>query len=382
MRRRLSVFVVMLTVLVLLTYSYLAWSLTGSAVLRGILALPFISIWMIPVIYWARDREHKGALDQVVQSFAFLSMGWVSFALVLALVRDIIFGLARLAGTAEAWAPATEWSGLAVLGLSVLGVLIGGYSAANGPVLREIELRFPDLPQAFDGFRIVQISDLHVSSTIKRKYVERVVRMANEQKPDMVALTGDIIDGKLSDLRSDVEPLANLSPKGQVYFITGNHEYYSGAPEWLVHFKAQGFHVLENSHLTIERGGAKMMVAGVLDPASRMLGAEYGSDAEKALREGKGGSGAAFKVLLAHNPKIAPLAAPLGFDLQLSGHTHAGQFFPWTLVTRIVHAPHFAGLSRDGKMQVYVSAGTGTWGPPVRLGTIPELTVLKLVRGA
>jgi len=189
--------------------------------------------------------------------------------------------------------------------------------------------------------------------------------------PDLVALTGDIVDGSVEQLQSEVAPLAALASEGRAYFVLGNHDCYSGARQWIQHFRGMGMRVLLNEHVERRKGNARLAIGGVVDPAFR--DARPGISLDDA-------SGADFRLLLAHNPRLAPLGARAGFDLQLSGHTHAGQFFPWTLAVRLVHAPHVAGLSREADMQVYVSAGTGTWGPPVRLGlgTSPEITLIRL----
>jgi predicted MPP superfamily phosphohydrolase len=235
-----------------------------------------------------------------------------------------------------------------------------------------------DLEPALQGLRIVQITDLHIGPTIRASYVRRVVRMANALDADLVALTGDLVDGAVERLARQVEPLAELRAAARVFYVPGNHEYYSGAGPWLAHFRSLGFEVLLNEYATVSIRGARIIVGGVLDPAAaRVLGPLHVPRPDLAAGCGED---AAFRLLLAHNPKLAPLAQAAGFDLQLSGHTHAGQFFPWTLAVRFIHAPHAAGLSRSGRMWVYVSAGSGTWGPPLRLGSEPELTLLRIVR--
>jgi predicted MPP superfamily phosphohydrolase len=374
-----------LTVLVTLVYGYVVLAATEDLWLRALLAVPFVAIWLVPVLYWSKSREGRNGLDVALQAFAFLSMGWVSFALVFSLLRDFVSFGAGLAGM-DAWA---AWlgphGGPLVFALSGLAILVGGIRAATGPKVVEVEIPCPELPPELDGFRIVQISDLHVSSLIRTRYVQRVTRLTNALKPDLVALTGDIIDGPINQLGAYAAPLAELEPKGRVFFITGNHEYYAGAPAWLQRFRQMGMTVLENAHVPVEHNGVELMIAGVNDPAVRMLDPQGGADPTRAAVQAAGGRPVkqpAFKILLAHNPKVASAVSQAGFDLQLSGHTHAGQFFPWTYVVRLVHAPHHAGLSREGKMRVYVSAGTGTWGPPVRLGTVAELTLIKLVKRA
>jgi predicted MPP superfamily phosphohydrolase len=201
--------------------------------------------------------------------------------------------------------------------------------------------------------------------------------MTSALAPDLIALTGDVGDGPVDRLASHVAPLAALAKDGRAFLVLGNHEYYAGGAAWTACFEAMGFRVLRNDHATVVREGAQLVVGGVLDPAASLVDADARPRPELAAAVD---AGDAVRVLLAHNPAIAPRAEAAGFDLQLSGHTHAGQFFPWTLVIHLVHGPHAAGLSRRGRMWVYTSPGTGTWGPPVRLGTAPELTVLRLVR--
>jgi predicted MPP superfamily phosphohydrolase len=250
-----------------------------------------------------------------------------------------------------------------------IALVVGAVVALRGPRLVELDLPIENLHPDLDGYRIAQISDLHVGRTIRRGYVARVAELCRSLNADLVALTGDMVDGSVAQLAPHVEPLRALS-NGQAFFILGNHDCYSGAAAWIEHFKSLGTTVLLNEHTVVRKGNASLVVGGVVDPAYRRLRPQI------EPVSGKGD----FRLFLAHNPKLAPLGERAGFDLQLSGHTHAGQFFPWTLAVRLVHAPHVAGLSREGRMQVYVSAGTGTWGPPVRFGTSPELTLIRLVR--
>ena len=179
-----------------------------------------------------------------------------------------------------------------------------------------------------------------------------------------------MVDGSVEELAQHVEPLKKLAARGNGFFVLGNHDCYSGPRAWTAYFRQAGFTVLLNTHTLVRRGRAVIVVAGVLDPAI-----SPGPDPQIAARNSPR---EALRILLAHNPKSAGDAARAGFHLQLSGHTHAGQFFPWTWAVRLAHAPHVSGLSREDHMWVYVSAGTGTWGPPVRLGTAPELTLLRL----
>jgi predicted MPP superfamily phosphohydrolase len=248
---------------------------------------------------------------------------------------------------------------------------MGAFTALRGPHVKEVEIRVPDLHPDLDDLRIVQISDLHIGHNIRHAYVERVVEIARGLGPDLIALTGDMVDGPVAELAPHVAPLAALTESGHAYFVLGNHDCYSGAPAWIAHFRELGIRVLLNEHAVFRKGAATLIIGGIVDPAYRVCRPEISLEDVP---------NADFRLFLAHNPKLAPLGASAGFDLQLSGHTHAGQFFPWTLVVHLVHAPHVTGLSLEGRMWVYVSAGTGTWGPPVRFGTNPEITLIKLAR--
>jgi len=259
---------------------------------------------------------------------------------------------------------------------ALVAVGIGALAAFRGPYVRRVDIPVEGLAPDLQGFRIVQISDLHAGPTMRLAYVQRVVDMTRALAPDLIALTGDIVDGSVRRLASRIAPLQALTSGDRAFFVLGNHDYYSGAAPWTEHFEAMGFRVLRNTHASIARGAARLLIGGVIDFAARMSDPDARPRPELATH---GDPRPDFRLLLAHNPKVAPQAEEAGFDLQLSGHTHAGQFFPWTLVIHLFHGPHAAGLSRRGRLWVYVSAGTGTWGPPVRLGTTPELTLLRLV---
>ena len=365
----MSRFALVVTALLAVAYSYIASRLAASPLSAALLAVPFVLIWIMPVLYWGTGRSREGWLDQLVHRASYLSMAWVSFALVLTLARDLLLVATLPASLATAHAEIATAGVPLVLGGSLVAIALGAAAAFRGPRIERVDLPIAGLHPDLDGLRIVQISDLHVGPNIGRRYVQRVADLCRTLNPDLVVLTGDIVDGPVPRLAPDVAPLAELAREGNVYFILGNHDCYAGAAAWIAHWREAGMHVLLNSHELVRRGSARLLIGGVVDPAYGRLRPEI------AISEP-----ADFKLLLAHNPRLARLGAEAGFDLQLSGHTHAGQFFPWTLAVRLVHAPHVAGLSREGRMQVYVSAGTGTWGPPVRFGTNPELTLLRLVR--
>lgn len=378
LKRLLTPFFLTLHAIVLLGYAYLAWRLCSTPAQRLLLLVPALLVWIVPVVYWAGERESTGPGDEALHAASYLCMGWLNFLLLCTLARDLLLGLAALAGAA-ALRDSIDAEGVPVVfAASLLALAAGLLFALRGPRLKRVDIPVAGLHPALEGYRIVQVSDLHVGPTIGRRYVRRVVEQSNALRPDLVVLTGDIVDGSPARLAPHVAPLAGLAAVDGTVFILGNHDCYSGARRWIAHFRSLGMRVLLNEHLALRRGDATLVVGGVVDPALRLSEPRQLPRPDLAAAPG---TEAALRILLAHNPALAPLGEKAGFDVQLSGHTHAGQFFPWTLAVRAVHAPHVAGLSRLNRMWVYVSAGTGSWGPPVRFGTVTELTLLRLVRG-
>jgi uncharacterized protein len=263
-------------------------------------------------------------------------------------------------------------------GIMASASLTTGYGimeAKRVPEVKEVQIPIFALPEAFDGFRIVQVTDLHVSPTIRRPYVEKVVEIVNSLNADIVALTGDLVDGTISQLSGDVAPLKNIQSARGNFFVTGNHEYYSGVVDWLARIKRLGFSILLNEFRMINRGPKSVVLAGVTDYRGGSFLPSHRSDPVKALA---GAPAADVKILLAHQPKSIFDAARAGFDLQISGHTHGGQFYPWNLIVGL-NQPFISGLHKYKNTQIYVSRGTGYWGPPVRVGAPSEITLIKLV---
>jgi predicted MPP superfamily phosphohydrolase len=339
------------------------------------LALPFVLVWLVPTLYWVGRRESHGPIDDWLHAAAYLSMGWLNFLLLFTLARDVTQAGAGLLGW-QALHQLLATRGPALVLLATLAALLVGFVfAQTGPRVIRQTVAIAGLHPSLQGFCIAQISDLHVGPTIGRRYVEQVVKRTNELDAHLVVLTGDIVDGTVPRLTDDVEPLRGLRSVYGSIFILGNHDCYSGATEWIAHFKTMGMRVLLNDHWLLMHDEAKLLVGGVTDPA---LGGFVRDAVPRPDLAAAHHIDADFRLLLAHNPSLAPQAERAGFDLQLSGHTHAGQFFPWTIAVRMVHAPLVSGLSKLGKMWVYVSAGTGSWGPPIRLGTRTELTLIEL----
>jgi uncharacterized protein len=265
-------------------------------------------------------------------------------------------------------------------GILVSAALATGYGIAEArrtPAVKELLVAIPQLSQEFEGFRIVQITDLHVSPTFGRACVEKIVAVVNSLEADIVALTGDLVDGTVDQIAHDVAPLKQIRSALGNYFVTGNHEYYSGVLEWIPEIERLGFSVLLNEHRIVTRGRDKLMLAGVTDYRGGNFFASHRSDPQKALQNAPE---TLIKILLAHQPRSIFGAARAGYDLQISGHTHGGQFFPWNFIIGLIQ-PYVSGLHTYVNTQIYVSRGTGYWGPPVRLGSPSEITLIKLVSG-
>jgi len=252
-------------------------------------------------------------------------------------------------------------------GLSLVG-LFG--ATATAIQVKRIKVALAKLPKALEGYRIVQISDIHVGPTIGLNFVRSVVDRVNALKPDLVAITGDLVDGTVLQLERHTAPLKDLRARDGVFFVTGNHEYYVGdVDEWLAWLRGIGIKPLRNERVTIRKG---FDLAGTDDISAR--GGDHGQDIPKALKDRKTEKPV---ILLAHQPRSFKEAANLGVDLQISGHTHGGQIYPFKYIVGLFE-PYLAGLYRKGDSQIYVSRGTGYWGPPMRLGAPAEITEIEL----
>lgn len=242
----------------------------------------------------------------------------------------------------------------------------------------EVPVVLPRLPRALDGFTIVQLTDIHVGYTVSRSFVEDIVARAHDAGPDLIAITGDLVDGDVPGLGHRVAPLGELTAPHGVYFVTGNHEYYAGVDPWLDELTRLGIRVLRNERVAIDRAGQGFDLAGIDDHEAERFGNGHGADLERALA---GRDPSREVVLLAHQPRQVRTAMKHGVGLQLSGHTHGGQIWPWHYIARAQQGGLLAGLSRHDATQLYVSRGAGYWGPPVRVGAPSEITKIVLRSG-
>ncbi len=304
-----------------------------------------------------------------------IALGFFSTLFAMTVLRDVVLLCSRLLLGAAAYGSLVRPSAVGALVLTALITLLG-FLLARRPRVVHVEIPVARLPKALQGFSIAQISDVHVGPTIRRGFVERLVERVNRLEADLIAVTGDLVDGSVQQLADHTAPLSKLSARHGAFFVTGNHEYYSGEPGWTHELRRLGLTVLKNQHVVLHHGGASLVLAGVNDIGAHHFDPAQRSDPAAALRGAPANAGA--KILLAHQPSSAHAAASAGFDVQISGHTHGGQFWPWNHFVRFFQ-PFTAGLHRLKNLWIYVSRGTGYWGPPNRFGVPSEITRIRLV---
>ncbi len=334
---------------------------------RGLAAASvLIPLGMLQLLYF---RECPRIIAAPLMWLAFCWIGVLFFVLVALVAIELPLRVAfRFAPARRTFFSRMAASCATVFGLSFS--TLGLYSALSGFVVRRVRVSLRNLPRRADGkpYRLVQLSDLHVSAQIGGDFVREVVNQTNALKPDGIVITGDLVDGGITELGPHLESLRDLHAPEGVFAVTGNHEYISGADEWVAYFATLGLRVLRNERISLQ----SFDLAGIDDDVGPSWLPHHGPDLQKALADRDRNRPV---VLLAHRPTQLPHAAEHEVDLQLSGHTHGGQIKPLDLL----EAPYVWGLYQLKKTILYVSAGTGYWGPPMRLGTRAEITLLELV---
>lgn len=304
-----------------------------------------------------------------------LALGMLSSLFVLGLLRIVLLPILD-------WfvAPITHWPESTAWMVAILAFIVtaGGLVMARmRPGVVEVDIPIDGLPQDLYGFRIAQITDIHVGPTIRRGYLQRIVDQVNALQADLIAVTGDVVDGDVPTLQDHVAPLRHLKAREGVALVIGNHELYSGAEHWVHEFRRLGLRVLLNEHFVVRRNEATLAVAGVTDHSTGRFHSQLACDPHAAIA-GPGAT-ADVRLLLAHQPVTAPAGADAGYHLALHGHTHGGQWWPWNHFVRM-QQPVVKGLHRFGRMWSYTSVGTGYWGPPKRHFR-SEITLLTLRPG-
>lgn len=351
-----------------------------SSVLFAVLATWLVaSTILIPFAFNSR-RENRGPVLHVLARAGLIAMGMFSSLFVLTLLRDIVqLAASTLSLFVMIEAPLQQfrhWSADAVPLLATLFTAVGFVTARSRASIRSVDIPIANLPAALHGFTIAQITDIHIGTTIRGRHLDAIVDAVNGLNVDMIAVTGDLVDGSVAELGAHTQPLSRLSARHGTFFVTGNHEYYSGAHSWIAEIERLGLRVLMNEHVVLQHEGSEVVVASVTDYNAGHFDESHESDPVAAIVGAPAGAG--VNLLLAHQPRSAFAARAAGYHLQLSGHTHGGQFLPWNFFVRL-QQPFTAGLHRLDELWVYVSRGTGYWGPPKRLGAPSEITRLTLV---
>lgn len=352
---------------------------------RALTVLVWVLFLIIPITLLA----FRSLSIEVAKPIFYLAFGWMGlllFVVSLLLIGEVVRGIAAAARFALDSVPEdpsrrTMLSRLLAGAVTVAALGLGGAAVRSGlarVAVKRVEVALGRLPEALSGITIAQLSDVHVGPTIGKDFVRQIVDQTNALNPDIVAITGDLVDGSVEELREHVAPLKDLQARYGVYFVTGNHEFYSGPDEWCAELERLGIKVLRNERVSIGDDRASFDLAGVEDYSSRGFHGSAGPDLPRAVA---GRDPSRELVLLAHQPKAIHEAEQLGVGLQLSGHTHGGQLWPWNFLVRL-QQPVVSGLERIGRALIYVSNGTGYWGPPMRLGAPAEITQIVLSRAA
>lgn len=349
----------------------------------AVIALMFLG----PTFIWLHEAKGEGPWLRAAEWCAFMGFGISSLLAGILLIRDLAWiaalGLDWLGGlkTGRALLPpgatrqaVENWSSIGVVAAALAIAAAGLVETRRPPRIEETTVRVPDLAPALKGFRIVVISDLHLGRTTPPGFMESVAEAVNGLRPDIVVFPGDFGDAKANVERENALRLKEVTARYGKFFVTGNHEYYSDFPRWIEMAREAGFTVLMSENRTVQVGRAKLLVAGIPDHEAR----ETRHERLPSLAElAPGLDSVEFAILLAHQPRRAKEAAEAGFNLMISGHTHGGQYFPYTWIVKLFYRWD-RGMFAVGGMALYVSRGTGYWGPPIRAGSPSEISLLVL----
>ena len=382
---QVSIFFLIFCFAILFSYFYLARKLIclfekkyKKSIFIVLAIVEFIIIVGAFGVRFFRSQKNLPSYMHAVAWVSYTILGFISFLIVLFIITDLILYIRHVFVKSKNGVDLHKRKFL-ISGTFLFSAILTGkafYNAVSFPRIKNVTLPIFNLPVALHNLKIVQITDLHIGITIGKDFVLDIVSKINAVDADIVVITGDIADGFVHQIHEMLEPLSQLKSKYGTYYVTGNHEYYWGVDAWTNYMKSIGAIFLENEHKVIDIHGHKIALAGVTDLTAKNYDSSKASNPLKAIANCP--QNVDLKILLAHQPKSAFAAADVGYDIQISGHTHGGQFWPWTWIVPLVQ-PFTAGLTRYKNMWVYVSRGTGYWGPPARLGSPSEITVINIV---
>lgn len=370
---------ILMTSFILIMFTYSAHQLTRFAdfslleSLSIILFLLFVFLFILGTFAYSwKFRDRPNQTTDRLMNVALTLMAYVNFLLCFLILRDGIALVQSLLNmeTDEIY---NRQASYGLLLLPVPFLILGNIVVRLGAKVKKIQITFPNLPENLDGFRILHITDLHIGPSVSPHFVHKVVEKANALSPDMMVFTGDILDSFAERHTQEHRLISKLKARHGIFYVTGNHEYYWNAKSSIEYFETAGFETLQNQVENIYLGTSVLQIAGVNDPAARQF-AQEGPNFDTLKHRLQDES---FKILLSHQPRLCHEAEKSGFDLQLSGHTHGGQFFPWNLLI-VFFERYSKGLYNIGRLKLYVNQGTGYWGPQLRLGTYCELAEIVL----
>lgn len=379
-------FIVLIFFTVILSYLYFRFITLISEKKQTRILLFFTLLAVIFLFFLTLTQKRMGTTGFVADMLpwiSYTSLGFFSFLTTVILIRDFFLLIIKFSTLISRKTDHSNEKRRLFLSRSATSILVGGaisltgtgfFLATRTPKIKKVDLPVKNLSKSLEGLSIVQLTDIHLGPMIKKEFLAKVVEKVNGLKPDIIAITGDLVDGVVEVTGAETEPLRALSAKYGKFFVTGNHEYYFNAEKWIRKVESLGFQALVDSHTLLNVKDSRILMAGVADYRANRFVPSHLSSPAKAI---KGSPAADVKILLAHQPKSVFEAAQAGFDIQLSGHTHGGQFIPWQMAIGI-DQPYLAGLYKHDEMMIYVSRGTGYWGPPMRLGAPSEITHHRL----
>ena len=380
-------FLVAISILAVM-HGYVAWrlipmlnlsSFTSYFLYSLIFILSFLPI--TPILF--RINNIEGKFIDWFSLFGYTSLGFFTLSFCIFIIKDLFIPITYIINRIFKIEDIFDESrrsflkqslGVGIISITGTASAFGYYNARKGPSIIKQDIYLNNLPPKFENFTIAQISDLHVGPTIKRPYVEDVLNKISQINPDLIALTGDLVDGSVEYIRSDFEPIKDMIANYGTFFVTGNHEYYSGVDQWLDEIDRLGVINLINDQKIISKGDEIISIAGITDYRAHQIKPSHKSNPFEAI---KSVPKKVKKIMLAHQPNSIYDVHKAGVDLQLSGHTHGGQFWPFTYPTKFANA-YLAGHYNHDGTQIYVNRGTGYWGPPLRLGVQSEITLIRL----
>ncbi len=336
----------------------------------------------VPILFLINNNVEEETVSQSIFYILFGYFGFITFGFSIFVLKEIsnsLIQILNLESTLNSFLNRNEF--LKIVYNHLFKIITTGFfaygffSSSKNIQVKEVKIGFSDLHPNFENLKIVQISDVHIGPTVKSNFLSDIVDTINTLAADIVVITGDLVDGDAKKFQHNLDPLKNIKSKHGTFFVTGNHEYYSGVFEWLEKIIELGIVPLLNDNKILNIGDRKFLIAGVTDLKAGNIVPSHKTDPGKAIANSEESH---FKLLLAHQPNSIFESSKYGFDLQLSGHTHGGQYFPANFLIHFFQK-YVAGLYKHENTILYVSRGTGYWGPPLRLAAAPEITNINLV---